>query len=81
VTGLEALVGKDEPGDVVGLMCHADRQGVYEPRELAASPTLDKLARRVAPASVKQHLAAQDAEREQREQAWREEQQRKAAKP
>jgi ParB/RepB/Spo0J family partition protein len=52
---------------------NADRQGVYEPRELAASPTLDKLARRVAPASVKQHRAAQEAEREQREEAWRDE--------
>ena len=59
--------------DTAGLP-NADRQGVYEPRELAASPTLDKLARRVAPASVKQHLAAQEAEREQREQAWRDEQ-------
>ena len=53
---------------------NADRQGVYEPQELAASPTLDKLARRVAPASVKQQQAAQEAEREQREQAWRDEQ-------
>ena len=59
--------------DTAGLP-NADRQGVYEPQELAASPTLDKLARRVAPASVKQHLAAQEAEREQREQAWRDEQ-------
>ena len=59
--------------DTAGLP-NADRQGVYEPRELAASPTLDKLARRVAPASVKQHLAEQEAEREQREQAWRDEQ-------
>jgi len=59
--------------DTAGL-ANADRQGVYEPRELAASPTLDKLARRVAPASVKQHLAAQSAKREQREQASREEQ-------
>ena len=33
-----------------------------------------KLARRVAPPSVKQHLAAQEAEREKREQAWRDEQ-------
>ena len=31
------------------------------------------LARRVAPASVKQHRAAQEAEREQRDQAWRDE--------
>ena len=30
VAGLEALVGMAEPGDVVGLMCHADRQGVYD---------------------------------------------------
>ena len=29
VDGLEALVEQAEPGDVVGLMCHADRQGVY----------------------------------------------------
>ena len=50
----------------------ADRQGIYEPQELAASKVLDKLARRVAPASVRQHRAEQDAERERREQAWRE---------
>jgi ParB/RepB/Spo0J family partition protein len=56
-----------------GGLPNADRQGVYEPRELAASPTLDKFARRIAPASVKHHLAAQEAEREQREQAWRDE--------
>jgi len=59
--------------DTAGLR-NADRQGVYEPQGLAASPTLDKLARRVAPASVKQHRAAREAEREQREQAWRDEQ-------
>jgi cyanophycin synthetase len=29
VTGLEALVGRAEPGDVVGLMCHAERGAVY----------------------------------------------------
>jgi hypothetical protein len=52
----------------------ADRQGVYEPRELTGSVVLTKLAKRVAPPSVKQHLAAQEAEREQREQAWRDEQ-------
>ena len=57
-----------------GGLPNADRQGVYEPRELEASSTLDKLARRVAPASVKQHLAALEAEREQREQTWRDEQ-------
>ncbi len=27
---LEALVKQAEPGDVVGLMCHEDREGVYE---------------------------------------------------
>jgi ParB/RepB/Spo0J family partition protein len=53
---------------------NADRQGIYEPQELAASRTLDKLARRVAPASVKRRLAEQEAERERREQAWRDEQ-------
>ena len=52
----------------------ADRQGVYEPQELAGSKVLDKLAKRVAPPSVKQHLADQEAERERREQAWRDEQ-------
>jgi len=57
----------------------ADRQGVYEPQELAASSVLDKLARRVAPASVKRHLAEQDAERERREQAWREQEAAKLA--
>jgi cyanophycin synthetase len=30
VEGLEALVGRAEPGDVVGLMCHQDREGVYD---------------------------------------------------
>jgi cyanophycin synthetase len=29
VAGLEALVTHAEPGDVVGLMCHEDRQGCY----------------------------------------------------
>jgi cyanophycin synthetase len=29
VDALEALVKQAEPGDVVGLMCHEDRQGVY----------------------------------------------------
>jgi ParB/RepB/Spo0J family partition protein len=59
--------------DTDGLL-KADRQGIYEPQELAASKTLDKLARRVAPPSVKQRLAEQAAERERREQAWRDEQ-------
>ena len=52
----------------------ADRQGVYEPHELAASVTLGKLAARVAPPSVKRHLAEQEAEREQREQTCQERQ-------
>lgn len=52
---------------------NADRQGVYEPGELAGSNVLDKLANRLAPPSVKRHLAERDAEREQREQACREE--------
>ena len=43
--------------DTAGLP-DADRQGVYEPQELAGSTVLDKLAKRVAPPSVKQHLAA-----------------------
>jgi cyanophycin synthetase len=30
VAGLEALVDQSKPGDVVGLMCHEDRQGVYD---------------------------------------------------
>jgi cyanophycin synthetase len=30
VACLAALVGRAQPGDVVGLMCHADRQGVYD---------------------------------------------------
>ncbi len=30
VAGLEALVDQAGPGDVVGLMCHEDRQGVYD---------------------------------------------------
>jgi hypothetical protein len=53
---------------------HADRQGVYEPQELTGSAVLSKLAARVAPPSVKQHLAEQEAERERRERAWQEEQ-------
>jgi hypothetical protein len=64
--------------DTGGLL-GADRQGVYEPQELVASKVLDKLARRVAPPSVKQHAAAQAAERERREQAWRDEQAAKLA--
>ncbi len=30
VSGLEAMVSEAGPGDVVGLMCHEDRQGVYD---------------------------------------------------
>jgi ParB/RepB/Spo0J family partition protein len=53
---------------------NADWRGIHEPRELAASKVLDKLAGRVAPVSVKRHLAEREAEREQQEQAWRDEQ-------
>jgi hypothetical protein len=49
--------------DTAGLP-NADRQGIYEPRELATSPVLGKLAARVAPPSVKKHRAEQDANRE-----------------
>ena len=59
--------------DTAGLP-NADRQGVYEPQLLASSPTLGKLAGRVAPASVKRHRAEQEAERERRERAYQEEQ-------
>jgi ParB family chromosome partitioning protein len=52
----------------------ADRQGVYEPHELSGSKVLDKLARRVAPPTVKQRLATVTAEREERDKAWRAEQ-------
>jgi hypothetical protein len=57
----------------------ADRQGVYEPQELAGSKVLAKLTKRVAPPSVKQHLAEREAERERREQAWRDQQAAKLA--
>ena len=40
---------------------------------------LAKLAKRVAPASVRQHLAEQEAERARREQEWRDEQAAKLA--
>jgi hypothetical protein len=53
---------------------NADRQGIYEPQELTRSKVVDKLARRVAPPSVKQHEAERTAERERSEQADREEQ-------
>jgi hypothetical protein len=59
--------------DTAGLP-NADRQGVYEPQELASSAVLGKLAARVAPPSVKQHRAEQAAERERRERACQEEQ-------
>jgi hypothetical protein len=55
--------------DTAGLP-NADRQGIYEPQELSGSKVIGKLAMRVAPPSVKQHLAEQEAEREQREQEW-----------
>ena len=35
----------------------ADRQGIYEPALLSQSELIGKLARRVAPASVRKHLA------------------------
>jgi hypothetical protein len=57
----------------------ADRQGAYEPQELTASKVLDKLARGVAPPSVKQHRAEQEAERQRCEQSEREEQAAKLA--
>lgn len=38
---------------------NADRQGIYEPELLASSELLGKLARRVAPASVRRHHAEQ----------------------
>ena len=38
---------------------NADRQGVYEPELLARCELIDKLARRVGPASVRDHLAEQ----------------------
>jgi ParB family chromosome partitioning protein len=57
----------------------ADRQGVYEPQELSASKVLDKLARRVAPASVKRHVAEQEGERQRREREWRDKQAAKLA--
>jgi hypothetical protein len=65
-------------GDTDGLP-GADRQGVYEPQELAASTVLAKLAKRVASPSVKQHLAEQEDERERCEQAWRNQQAAKLA--
>jgi ParB/RepB/Spo0J family partition protein len=57
----------------------ADRQGVYEPQELAGSKVLAKLAKRVAPPSVRQHVAEQEAERERREEEWRDQQGAKLA--
>jgi hypothetical protein len=59
--------------DAAGL-ANANRQGIYEPQELAGSAVLAKLAKRAAPRWVKQHLAAEEGEQEQREQAWRDEQ-------
>ncbi|MEJ7569200.1 MAG: ParB/RepB/Spo0J family partition protein [Gaiellaceae bacterium] len=46
--------------DAEGL-ANADWQGIYEPQLLASSELIGKLARRVAPASVKKHLAEQQA--------------------
>jgi len=61
--------------DTAGLPS-ADRQGIYEPQELSGSTVLGKLAKRVAPPSVKQHLVAEEAEQERREQASRASKQR-----
>src|SRR5207237_937545 len=46
----------------------------YAPQELTGSAVLSKLAARVAPPSVKHHLAEREAERERRERAWQDEQ-------
>lgn len=48
--------------DTAGLP-NADRQGIYEPRVLATSAVLGKLAARVAPPSVKKHRADLNADR------------------
>jgi ParB/RepB/Spo0J family partition protein len=56
-------------------LANADRQGVYEPQVLAESDALSKLAARVAPPSVKRHMAEQEAERASRERAYQEQQQ------
>ena len=52
--------------DTAGL-ANADRQGTYEPHELATSAVLGKLAARVAPPSVKKHRAEQEAKRQHAE--------------
>lgn len=44
--------------DTTGLT-NADRQGVHEPQLLASCELLDKRARKVAPATVRRHLAEQ----------------------
>lgn len=49
---------------------NADRQGVYEPELLTRCELIDKLGRRVAPASVRNHLAEQSThDRSDREEA------------
>lgn len=49
---------------------NADRQGVYEPESLAHCELIGRLARRVAPASVRNHLADQSTDaRPDREEA------------
>ena len=40
---------------------NADRQGIHEPELLASSELIGRLVRRVAPASVKKHLAERQA--------------------
>jgi len=61
------LLAAQRLADTAGLP-NADRQGVYEPRELAGSALLEKLAAHVAPPSVKRHRAEQEADRRQAEQ-------------
>jgi cyanophycin synthetase len=53
LAGLGALVEQAEPGDVVGLMCHEDRAGVYEwlEREGFAADTPETLRDKVRAAS------------------------------
>jgi cyanophycin synthetase len=47
VSGLEALVAQARSGDVVGLMCHEDRQGVYDWLERAGGTVDDPETLRV----------------------------------
>ena len=53
LASLQALLGQAEPGDVVGLMCHAERQAVYDwLADHGASPdTPEELAEKVKSAA------------------------------